>query len=104
MPEQFPVRLLKLTPLVMFLAANPTGPAPSPAPHVADLPAAGTKADEEVREQPVRTEPWGPEVFRERRAHLMAQMKGGVALIISAKHIDYDAGARQNPDFLYLTG
>lgn len=103
MPEQFPFRLLKLSPVLLLLAASPTGPVPSNAPHVADLPAPGTKADE-VREQPVRTEPWGPEVFRERRANLMAQMKSGVALILASKHIDYDAGARQSPDFLYLTG
>ena len=56
------------------------------------------------RELPLGTEPWGPDVFRARRAQLMSQMKGGVGLLLSADRIDYPAESRQDANFLYLTG
>jgi len=78
---------------------------PTPAPRVPDTPSApGPAASAETRDLPLRTEPWGPEVFRDRRARLMAQMKTGVGLVLAADRIDAEAGARQDPNFLYLTG
>src|SRR5712692_5948855 len=92
------------------LAAE-TGPGiasagPTPAPRVADITAAqGPGAGPgESRDLPFGTEPWGPDVFRARRARLMAQMKTGVGLVLAADRIDDEGGARQDPNFLYLTG
>src|SRR5260370_34682778 len=77
---------------------------PTPAPRVSDTPSApGPAASAETRDLPLRTEPWGPEEFRDRRARLMAQMKTGVGLVLSADRIDAEAGARQDPAFLDLT-
>jgi Xaa-Pro aminopeptidase len=56
------------------------------------------------RDLPLGTEPWGPEVFRERRGRLMSQMKAGIGLVLAADRIDRDAEARQDENFLYLTG
>jgi Xaa-Pro aminopeptidase len=53
----------------------------------------------DTRERPLGTEPFDPDVYRARRAHLMGLMKKGVGVILSAKD-----GDRQDPDFLYLTG
>lgn len=57
---------------------------------------------------PAGTRPFGPDVYRERRARLMAQLKGGVALIYGAATIDRSSDVagvnRQNSDFAYLTG
>jgi Xaa-Pro aminopeptidase len=64
--------------------------------------AAGAQADN--RDQPTGTEPWGPDVFRARRNHLMSQMKTGVGLVLAADKVDYEAEARQDANFLYLTG
>ena len=72
-------------------AARATGPVPEPA--------AG-----DLRELPLSTEPWGADVFHERRRRLMSQMKGGVALVLSANRTDNIGGLRQDADFLYLTG
>jgi len=81
------------------------GPAPHPAPTVSDSPRAEpASAEGDVRDQPVRTEPWDPEVFRDRRARLMTQMKTGLAVVLSAQRINYEAEQRQDADFLYLTG
>ncbi len=55
------------------------------------------------RELPLSTEPWGPEVFRARRNHLMSQMKSGVGLVLAAEKIDPE-GSRQDSNFFYLTG
>jgi Xaa-Pro aminopeptidase len=49
-------------------------------------------------------EPFGPEVFRERRARLLERIKTGVGLVYAAEHIDPAAEKRQDADFLYLTG
>lgn len=80
--------------------------APNPASQLADAPRAEgpSAAKSETRDLPTQTEPWGPEVFRERRTRLMAQMKTGVGLVLSAERVDPEAGARQDPSFLYLTG
>jgi len=55
---------------------------------------------------PFGTEPWGPEVFRDRRAKLLSQMKTGAAVVLSAPTTDnaLDGSVRQEADFLYLTG
>jgi len=55
---------------------------------------------------PFGTEPWGPEVFRDRRAKLLSQMKTGAAVVLSAPATDnpLDGSVRQEADFLYLTG
>jgi Xaa-Pro aminopeptidase len=71
--------------------ARTTGPVPEPA-----------AAD--ARELPLSTEPWGADVFHDRRRRLMSQMKGGVALVLSANRTDNIGGLRQDADFLYLTG
>ena len=56
------------------------------------------------RQLPLSTDPFGPEVFRERRRRLMTQMKSGVALILSAVRTENMGSLRQDTDFLYLTG
>ncbi len=62
------------------------------------------QAPADNRDQPLGTEPWGPDVFRARRNQLMSQMKTGVGLVLAADRVDYEAHARQDPNFLYLTG
>lgn len=49
---------------------------------------------------PGRTVPFTPDVYKARRAALMAQIKGGVAVVYSSDSL----GRGQNPDFFYLTG
>src|SRR5262249_6733284 len=61
-------------------------------------------AENPLHEQPAGTIPFGPDVFRERRARLMAAMKGGVAIVPSAEHVDWESDARQDSGVLYLTG
>src|SRR5262252_4067060 len=56
------------------------------------------------RELPLSTDPFGPEVFRERRRRLMSQMKNGVALVLSAVRTENHGTLQQDADFLYLTG
>ncbi|HWA01775.1 MAG TPA: Xaa-Pro aminopeptidase [Caulobacterales bacterium] len=51
---------------------------------------------------PGGTAPFTPDVYRARRERLMSQMRGGVAVLYSADSIE--DGAKQNPDFAYLTG
>lgn len=54
---------------------------------------------------PAGTSPFPPEVYRERRQRLMAQMKSGVAVVHGAASVDQSAPvAAQNSDFSYLTG
>ena len=54
---------------------------------------------------PAATSPFPPEVYRERRQRLMAQMKSGVAIVQAARSIDQAAPvATQDSDFSYLTG
>jgi Xaa-Pro aminopeptidase len=57
---------------------------------------------------PAGTRPFGPDVFRERRATLMAQMKGGIAVIYGATELApsgaLELATQQNDDFAYLTG
>jgi Xaa-Pro aminopeptidase len=54
---------------------------------------------------PAGTSPFPPEVYRERRQRLMAQMKTGVAVVYAAPSVDQSAPvAAQDSDFSYLTG
>ncbi len=54
---------------------------------------------------PAGTSPFPPEVYRERRRRLMAEMKTGVAVIFAAATLDQAAPvAGQDSDFSYLTG
>ena len=57
---------------------------------------------------PAGTSPFPPEVFRERRQRLMQLMGGRVGLVLSADTLSsggpVGGGARQQPDFAYLTG
>jgi len=54
---------------------------------------------------PAGTSPFPPEVYRERRQRLMAQMKGGVAVVYAAASVDQSAPVgEQDSDFSYLTG
>jgi Xaa-Pro aminopeptidase len=59
-------------------------------------------------ESPAGTSPFPPDRFRARRQRLMEMMDGGVAVIFSAASLSYEGpvggGARQDPDFAYLTG
>src|SRR5437899_11698168 len=54
---------------------------------------------------PFGTEPWGPEVFRDRRAKVLSQMKTGAAVVLSAPTTDnpLDGSVRQEADFMNLT-
>jgi Xaa-Pro aminopeptidase len=54
--------------------------------------------------EPTGTEPFSPEVYRERRGRLLARLKSGVAVVFAAKEIDEDTENRQDADFAYLTG
>ena len=54
---------------------------------------------------PAGTSPFPPEVYRERRRRLMAQMKSGVGVVYAAGSVDQTAPvAGQDSDFSYLTG
>lgn len=57
---------------------------------------------------PSRTYPFTPDVYKARRAALMARMNGGVAVVYSAASFDTSSPvsglARQDSDFAYLTG
>ena len=54
---------------------------------------------------PTATSPFPPEVYRERRRRLMAQMKAGVGVVYAAASFDRTAPvAGQDSDFSYLTG
>jgi Xaa-Pro aminopeptidase len=54
---------------------------------------------------PAGTSPFSPEVYRERRQRLMAQMKTGVGVVYAAAAVDQTAPvAGQDSDFSYLTG
>jgi len=66
--------------------------------------AGAASAQTDNRDLPLGTEPWGPEVFRARRNHLMSQMKTGVGLVLAADRVDHEGDARQDANFLYLTG
>src|SRR5262249_26815537 len=63
----------------------------------------GSVQESETRERPLKTQPWGPEIFQERRQRLMAQMKSGVALILGPRRFD-PSGSGRDSDFMYLTG
>lgn len=55
------------------------------------------------RERPAGTTPFGPDVYRARRAKLMSLLKKGVGVLLSATPKDHlDAG--QDTNFMYLTG
>lgn len=70
--------------------------------------AAFQAADDRAYGSPAGTRPFGPEVYRERRQRLMAQMKNGVAVVYGAGRIDTSSPVagmgRQLSDFAYLTG
>ena len=53
---------------------------------------------------PTGTEPFSPDVYRERRARLLARLKPGVAVVFAAREIDEDTENRQDANFAYLTG
>lgn len=57
---------------------------------------------------PAGTRPFGPEVYRERRAKLMERMKSGVAVVYGPAAVDRSATVapidRTGSDFHYLTG
>jgi Xaa-Pro aminopeptidase len=56
----------------------------------------------DVRERPTAPTPFGPDVYRARRARLMSLLKKGVAVVASAGRGDPEDA--QDPNFLYLTG
>lgn len=64
--------------------------------------------DDRAYGSPAGTRPFGPDVYRDRRQRLMAQMKGGVAVIYGASRLDTSSPVagigRQLSDFAYLTG
>src|SRR5262249_1914663 len=84
-------------------ALMPPSFAESPAKPVSGARAAADPAADR-RELPLSTDPFGPEVFRERRRRLMSQMKNGVALVLSAVRTENSGSLQQDADFLYLTG
>jgi Xaa-Pro aminopeptidase len=53
---------------------------------------------------PTGTEPFAADVYRERRARLLARLKSGIAVVFAARDIDEDDERRQDPNFAYLTG
>ena len=65
-------------------------------------------ADDRLYGYPGTVRPFAPDVYRERRARLMAQMKDGVAVVYGPREIDL--GSNTAPidgaasDFFYLTG
>jgi len=77
----------------------PVPPAPVPYPT-----AALHGVPDDFPREPSGTEPFAPEVYRERRARLLARLKSGVAVVYAAKDIREDDEKRQDPYFAYLTG
>ncbi|HEX4761160.1 MAG TPA: aminopeptidase P family protein [Sphingomicrobium sp.] len=65
-------------------------------------------ADDRLYGYPGQIAPFGPDVYRERRARLMAQMKDGVAVVYGPREIDLDSTVAEvdtgSRDFFYLTG
>lgn len=65
-------------------------------------------ADSRPYGYPAATTPFGPDVYRERRARLMAQMKTGAAVVYGPAAVDLAATVapvdRSGSDFFYLTG
>lgn len=65
-------------------------------------------ADDRLYGYPGQIAPFGPDVYRERRARLMAQMKDGVAVVYGPREINLDSTVAEvdtgNSDFFYLTG
>jgi len=83
-------------------AAAPGAPVPPmPVPYPA---AAYHGVPDDFPLEPSGTEPFSPDVYRERRARLLAHLKSGVAVVFAAKEIDADDEKRQDADFAYLTG
>jgi Xaa-Pro aminopeptidase len=78
-------------------AAVPPAPQPYPTAALHGVP-------EEFPLAPGGTEPFSPDVYRERRARLLAHLKPGVAVVFAAKDIDEGEEKRQDPNFAYLTG
>ncbi|MEO6224621.1 MAG: aminopeptidase P family protein [Sphingomicrobium sp.] len=68
----------------------------------------GQVADDRIYGYPGSIVPFGPDVYRERRARLMAAMKDGVAVVYGPRTVDLGSntppidGAQS--DFFYLTG
>ncbi|MGD0527079.1 MAG: Xaa-Pro peptidase family protein [Polyangiaceae bacterium] len=90
-------------------AATPPVNAAAPGAPVPPLPvpyptAALHGVPDDFPREPLGTEPFSPEVYRERRARLLARLKSGVAVVFAAKDIDEDEERRQDPYFAYLTG
>jgi Xaa-Pro aminopeptidase len=54
--------------------------------------------------EPTGTEPFSPDVYRDRRARLLTHLKSGVAVVFASMDIREDDEKRQDPDFAYLTG
>jgi Xaa-Pro aminopeptidase len=67
------------------------------APLHADPPPAG-----EARERPAQTEPFGPDVYRARRAKLLAALKKGVGFLVADSKNDPEQEDQAN--FFYFTG
>lgn len=65
-------------------------------------------ADDRLYGYPGTIAPFGPDVYRERRARLMAQMKDGAAVIYGPAKINLDSNVPEvdgiETDFFYLTG
>ncbi len=83
------------------------GMVPFAAPAFAQNVAAGDMAGPALFGSPSRTFPFAPDVYRERRAKLMARMGGGVGVIYSATSQPegvLDNLSTQDDDFEYLTG
>lgn len=89
------------TVVVAFALALTTAALDSAA--LADPTPATTPAPAASRDRPAGTEPFTPDVYRARRARLLALMKKGVGLVLSATAKDkLDSG--QDTSFMYLTG
>ncbi|MEO7277812.1 MAG: aminopeptidase P family protein [Sphingomicrobium sp.] len=65
-------------------------------------------ADDRLYGYPGTLQPFGADVYRERRARLMAQMKDGIAVVYGPRQINLDSTVAEvdtaNSDFFYLTG
>src|SRR5215468_11817580 len=98
-------QLLALSSVLLACAQTqqPAAEAPRAVPSAPDDPVL-TGVDNPQHEQPAGTTPFAPEVFRERRARLMAAMKTGATVVFSAQHVDWESDERQDSDFFYLTG
>lgn len=86
-----------------FIAAGAAAAALSPTTALAQA-----NADDRLYGYPGTVRPFGPDVYRERRARLLAEMKDGVAVVYGPRTIDL--GSNTAPidgaasDFFYLTG